>query len=98
MKFIFIIIFGLVFPAHATKDTNWPTYANDAGSSKYTPITKIDADNAKQLKMVWTWDRAGRTDDTGKRGESTTGSKGMGCYGSQTVAMCPRTTTRRQPP
>ena len=56
MKFIFIIIFGLVFPAHATKDTNWPTYANDAGSSKYTPITKINADNANQLKTVWTWD------------------------------------------
>ena len=45
-----------MFPAHATKDTNWPTYANDAGSSKYTPINKIDADNANQLKTVWTWD------------------------------------------
>ena len=55
-KFIFIIIFALVFPAHATKNTNWPTYANDAGSSKYTPITKINADNANQLKTVWTWD------------------------------------------
>ena len=34
----------------------WKYYGGDAGSSKYTPLSQIDADNAKSLEIAWTWD------------------------------------------
>ena len=38
-------------------DTNgeWPSYAADAGSTKYTDLTQIRAENFDQLKIAWRW-------------------------------------------
>ena len=35
---------------------NWPTYGNDAGTSKYAPLTQIDAENAGSLQVAWQWE------------------------------------------
>lgn len=34
----------------------WRYYGGDAASSKYTPLTQINADNVSTLKVAWTWD------------------------------------------
>jgi quinoprotein glucose dehydrogenase len=33
----------------------WPTYGNDPGSSRYSPLTEITKENVSQLKIVWTY-------------------------------------------
>ena len=45
----------------AETDTNsesvqWPHYANDLGSSKYSPLEQINASNVDQLEIAWMWD------------------------------------------
>ena len=39
-----------------TTDYDWPTYANDPGSSKYAPLDQINAENVAQLQIAWVWD------------------------------------------
>jgi quinoprotein glucose dehydrogenase len=36
-------------------DYDWPTYANDPGSSKYAPLDQIDAKSMSRLKVAWEW-------------------------------------------
>jgi hypothetical protein len=33
----------------------WPSYAGDKASTKYSPLAQIDKDNFKCLKVAWTW-------------------------------------------
>jgi quinoprotein glucose dehydrogenase len=33
----------------------WPTYGNDHGSSRYSPLTEITKDNVRYLKLAWTY-------------------------------------------
>ncbi len=46
------------FPVSAAeiKDYDWPTYANDPGSSKYANLDQINKDTVKNLKISWIWD------------------------------------------
>lgn len=39
----------------ATKG-EWPNYAADKGSTKYSPLDQINAGNVSQLKIAWTWE------------------------------------------
>ena len=39
-----------------TKTTEWPTYGNDAGSSKYAALDKITKDNVSKLRVAWQWE------------------------------------------
>ncbi|HEU4388367.1 MAG TPA: pyrroloquinoline quinone-dependent dehydrogenase [Blastocatellia bacterium] len=39
----------------ATKG-EWRFYGGDTGSSKYSPLTQINKDNAGKLKAAWSWD------------------------------------------
>ncbi|MEX2132470.1 MAG: hypothetical protein WD772_13390, partial [Pseudohongiellaceae bacterium] len=32
---------------------NWPAYAADTGSTKYSPLDQISADNVGELEIVW---------------------------------------------
>jgi quinoprotein glucose dehydrogenase len=34
----------------------WRFYGGDSGSAKYSPLTEINRDNVKNLKVAWTWD------------------------------------------
>ncbi|MDP6582954.1 MAG: hypothetical protein QF681_20110, partial [Vicinamibacterales bacterium] len=36
----------------------WRSYAGDAGSTKYSPLDQIDAENFGDLRMAWRWQTA----------------------------------------
>ena len=48
--------------AHAGDETatqpvgEWRYYAHDQGSTKYTPLSQINRDNAAKLAVEWTWE------------------------------------------
>jgi len=37
------------------RSRKWPTYGNDAGSSRYSPLTEINRQNIRDLKLAWTY-------------------------------------------
>jgi quinoprotein glucose dehydrogenase len=43
----------------------WPTYGNDPGSSRYSPLTEITKQNVKYLKVAWTYRTGDVSDATG---------------------------------
>jgi quinoprotein glucose dehydrogenase len=36
--------------------SDWPSYGNDPGSSKYVPLDQIDASNVHDLRVAWIWE------------------------------------------
>jgi quinoprotein glucose dehydrogenase len=44
-------------------DGTWPTYGNDAGGTRYSPLTQIDRDNVGRLRVAWTY-RTGESPGT----------------------------------
>jgi quinoprotein glucose dehydrogenase len=40
-------------PAPSTAGGEWPTYGGDLAGSKYSPLTQINADNFKNLRVAW---------------------------------------------
>jgi quinoprotein glucose dehydrogenase len=52
------LIAMLVAPARAqygAKNGEWRFYGGDAGSTKYSPLSQINAENVKDLRIVWRW-------------------------------------------
>ena len=47
-----IILASSVITANAQ---DWPSYGGDNGSSKYSPLDQISAENVDQLEIVWEW-------------------------------------------
>jgi quinoprotein glucose dehydrogenase len=43
----------------------WPTYGNDPGSSRYSPLTEITKENVPYLKVAWTYHTGDISDATG---------------------------------
>ncbi len=41
---------------YSTAEGEWPQYAGDTGSSKYSPVDQIDHENVGRLELAWTWD------------------------------------------
>ena len=37
------------------KNGEWRFYGGDAGTTKYSSLDQINADNVKELKVVWEW-------------------------------------------
>jgi quinoprotein glucose dehydrogenase len=44
----------------AVSSGEWPNYGNDAGGSRYSPLTQIDRQNVGRLRVAWTY-RTGET-------------------------------------
>src|SRR5205809_675786 len=44
----------------AISSGEWPNYGNDAGGSRYSPLTQIDRGNVARLRVAWTY-RTGET-------------------------------------
>ena len=42
----------------------WPTYGNEPGSSRYSPLTEITKENVRYLKLAWTYHSGGVSDST----------------------------------
>ncbi|MDA0205296.1 MAG: PQQ-binding-like beta-propeller repeat protein [Acidobacteria bacterium] len=59
-RFCFLLSTLLLIAAPAmsqsgTTNGEWRFYGGDAGSTKYSPLDQIDADNAAELEIVWRW-------------------------------------------
>ncbi len=39
--------------AQTPKETDWPSYGNDAGGTRYSPLTQINRDTVAKLKVAW---------------------------------------------
>jgi len=46
---------ALLLAASAFAQTDWPTYGNDAGAMRYSPLRQIDSANVARLKPAWTF-------------------------------------------
>src|SRR4051794_20059274 len=45
-------------PSNSTSDTaagEWRYYGGDGGSTKYSPLDQIHADNVAKVKVAWIW-------------------------------------------
>ena len=72
MKLVLTAILCLLIAACSTPSANqasqkpiqtqvsgdWPNYANDPGSSKYSALSQINKDTVKDLKLAWVWESA----------------------------------------
>ena len=45
----------LALAQNGSSDGEWPSYAADAGSTKYTSLSQINADNFAELDIAWRW-------------------------------------------
>jgi quinoprotein glucose dehydrogenase len=52
-------------PAHG-----WPSYGGDAGGSRYSPLTQINRENVRQLRVAWTYRTGEPQGKTGARGKA----------------------------
>ncbi|HEY3139200.1 MAG TPA: PQQ-binding-like beta-propeller repeat protein, partial [Blastocatellia bacterium] len=50
---------------HANRDAEWPAYGRDPGGSRYSPLSQINRENVKNLKVAWTY-RTGAADVKGR--------------------------------
>ena len=41
--------------AQSPPDAGWPTYGNDSGGTRYSPLTQIDRANVARLRVAWTY-------------------------------------------
>ncbi len=53
---------------------DWPAYGQDAGGSRYSPLTQINKANVKHLKVAWTY----RTGDVSDGTDRARGTKAAG--------------------
>ena len=45
----------MAFAQNGNNDGEWPSYAADAGSTKYTSLSQIDGANFPSLEIAWRW-------------------------------------------
>jgi len=57
MKTIALVLFSaaLASAQHGARNGEWRYYGGDAGTTKYSALSEIDASNVKELKIVWEW-------------------------------------------
>jgi quinoprotein glucose dehydrogenase len=60
-KFFTVILLFVCFAIQAqpvttnNKSESWPTYGNDAGGNRYSPLTQVNSKNVKNLRPAWTF-------------------------------------------
>jgi quinoprotein glucose dehydrogenase len=40
---------------HGASNGEWPGYGGDLGSTKYSPLSQVDANNVSRLAVAWNW-------------------------------------------
>jgi len=50
---VILLVAAAVHGLHAQRD--WPTYGYDAGSTRFSPLTQINAGNVSRLARAWTY-------------------------------------------
>jgi quinoprotein glucose dehydrogenase len=48
----------LALAATGYAQTNWPSFGNDPGATRYSPLKQINAGNVAKLKVIWKFDTA----------------------------------------
>ena len=68
----FILLTGFEAPSPASSstkniksDSEWPAYGRDPGGSRYSPLSQINRENVKNLKVAWTY-RTGASEVKGR--------------------------------
>ena len=51
-------------------DTEWPTYGNDPGGTRYSPLFQINRENVSKLKVAWTFHTGDVSEGRGRRKRS----------------------------
>ena len=58
-RWLLLVLFFLGFVcfthAQSIPDSGWPTYANEAGGTRYSPLQQINRSNVAQLRVAWTY-------------------------------------------
>jgi quinoprotein glucose dehydrogenase len=54
----FVACLLLMAATGRAENLDWPSYGSDPGSSKYSPLSQIDASTVKQLTVAWQWESA----------------------------------------
>ena len=67
---ILVVILAGCGPRPVQRDPNapvaeWPSYGNDPGSSRYSPLTEVDKENVRHLKAAWTYHTGDVSNGTG---------------------------------
>ena len=52
---LFLSSSSMLFAQNGSSDGEWPSYAADAGSTKYTSLSQINSDNFSELEIAWRW-------------------------------------------
>ena len=50
-----ILLFVPAQAQYGTLSGDWPSYGGDTGSTKYSPLDQINAQNFQELEVAWTW-------------------------------------------
>jgi quinoprotein glucose dehydrogenase len=58
-------------PADAGPVAEWPSYGNDPGGMRYSPLDQINRDNVKDLKVAWTYHTGDVSDGTQAKRKSS---------------------------
>jgi len=58
--FVILTVLSLLASTAATQqggapNGEWPRIGGDGGSTRYSPLSQIDASNVKNLRIAWTW-------------------------------------------
>src|SRR5262245_25381010 len=65
VRLVMILLLAVipVFAQYGVKDGQWRFYGGDLGSTRYSSLDQINADNVKDLAVAWTW----KSDNFGTR-------------------------------
>src|SRR4029077_6183795 len=55
LRGLFLLGFVSCAQAQSIPDSGWPTYANDPGGTRYSPLQQISRTNVAQLRVAWTY-------------------------------------------
>jgi quinoprotein glucose dehydrogenase len=53
--YLLLLFLAVRASAQTAPDSNWPTYGNDPGGTRYSTAKQIDRNNVTQLKVAWTF-------------------------------------------
>jgi quinoprotein glucose dehydrogenase len=53
---LFLVIGNCAWGQYGVKDGNWPHYGGDFGSTKYSALDQINAENFNELEVLWRWE------------------------------------------
>ena len=54
-SFFLLFLPGVVLSQYGTQSGEWPSYGGDTGSTKYSPLDQINAENFNDLEIAWQW-------------------------------------------